>query len=217
MKALLAGTGKPLGENVERRITLKLNGEQQDTITIPADQGEVVRQEDLTNLIKTGKNHLTLEEISDSGSGYQVIFSYHVPEVDELIKQEPLSIKIDYDRSMLTVGNKVRAKATVANNTGNTAPMVILDLPIPAGFAVDTNDFANLVQAQKIAKYQVNPRSVVVYLRGLKPGLPLILNYTLTATMPVKIEVPPARVYEYYDPDTKGAGRPASFTVEQAA
>ena len=217
MKTLLAGTGKPLGENVERRITLNLNGKPNGEMTIPADQGEVLRQEDLTNLIKTGKSHLTLEETSDSGAGYQVIFSYHIPDIDEESKQEPLSIKIDYDRSSLTVGKKVRAKATVTNNTGTTAPMIILDLPIPAGFAVDTNDFASLVQAQKIAKYQVNPRSVVVYLRGLNPDLPLILNYTLTATMPVKIEVPPAKVYEYYDPDTKGVGRPASFTVEQAA
>ena len=93
--------------------------------------------------------------------------------------------------------------------------MVILDLPIPAGFRVSTSDLTRLVQAGTIAKFQVNPRSAIVYLRGLESGKPLILVYRLTATMPVKITVPPAQVYEYYDPDTKGSSQPASLRVTQ--
>ncbi len=98
----------------------------------------------------------------------------------------------------------------------NGAPMVILDyLPIPAGFSIDNTDLDQLVQVGTIAKYQVNPRSAVVYLRGLEPSTPLTLEYRLTATMPVKITVPPASAYEYYNPDAKGSSQPTSLRVTQ--
>ncbi len=80
-----------------------------------------------------------------------------------------LSIQIDYDRTDLMVGDSVTATATVVNNMANAARMVILDLPIPAGFNIDTTELEQPVQAGTIAKYQVNPRSAVVYVRGLEP------------------------------------------------
>jgi len=53
--------------------------------------------------------------------------------------------------------------------------------------------------------------STTCFLRSLEPGKALILRYRLTATMPVKITVPPAQAYEYYDPDSKGTSRPAQL------
>jgi uncharacterized protein YfaS (alpha-2-macroglobulin family) len=41
----------------------------------------------------------------------------------------------------------------------------------------------------------------------------LKLRYRLRATMPVKVAVPPARVYEYYNRDRSGASRGSRFTV----
>jgi len=99
------------------------------------------------------------------------------------------------------------------NRMPQTAPMVILDLPIPPGFAVVADDFAKLVTSQAIAKFQVNARSVVVYLRGLEPGQQLPLTYHLRSTMPVKVTAPAARVYEYYDPDKRGQSKSQSMTV----
>src|SRR5262245_6108895 len=93
------------------------------------------------------------------------------------------------------------------------APMVMLDLPVPAGFAVDPEGLAKAVQEGKAAKFQVTGRQVIVYLRGLQPGAKLELRYTLRATMPVVVAVPPARAYEYYDPDKKGQSAPTRMTV----
>jgi uncharacterized protein YfaS (alpha-2-macroglobulin family) len=91
--------------------------------------------------------------------------------------------------------------------------MVILDLPVPAGFALDGDDLAELVKAGDIARFQVTPRSAIVYLRDLKPGTPLTLRYQLRATMPVKLTVPPARIYEYYDPARQGSSPAVQLTV----
>jgi uncharacterized protein YfaS (alpha-2-macroglobulin family) len=52
-----------------------------------------------------------------------------------------------------------------------------------------------------------------LYLRQLEPGKPFTLGYRLRAAMPVKVTVPPARAYEYYDPDTQVTGAPGHLTV----
>ena len=97
----------------------------------------------------------------------------------------------------------VHVAATLTNNRSQVAPMVILDLPVPAGFALVTEDLERLVASQVIAKYQVTSRSAIVYLRELKPASPLRLRYGLRATMPVKLLIPAAQAYEYYDPDVR--------------
>jgi uncharacterized protein YfaS (alpha-2-macroglobulin family) len=91
--------------------------------------------------------------------------------------------------------------------------MVMLDLPIPAGFAVDADAFDRLVRDGTIGKYQVTPRQVIVYLRGLEPARPLTLRYTLRATLPVTLTVTAARAYEYYDPDARGQSGTLKLTV----
>lgn len=91
--------------------------------------------------------------------------------------------------------------------------MVLVDLPIPPGFAVEADDLAALVGPKKIAKYEITPRSVVVYLRGLSPGEPIKITYHLKATMPVKVTTPPASAHEYYDPDKRVAGKEVTLTV----
>src|SRR5207247_1748443 len=81
-------------------------------------------------------------------------------------------------------------------------------LPVPAGFAPVADDFARLVDAGTVAKFEVGPRSVVVYLRGLDAGQALELRYGLRATLPAHVTVPAARAYEYYDPDRQASSPP---------
>ena len=96
------------------------------------------------------------------------------------------------------------------------APMVILDLPIPGGFAASASDFDAMVRDGHIAKRQITPRSIIVYLRELAPAKPLTLEYGLRATMPVRLTVPPASAYEYYDPDTRASSQPARLIVSES-
>lgn len=172
-----------------------------------------LRQADSFQFFWDSSQQLTITERTQTGSGYQIAFRYHVPGAKPE-KAEPLTIAIAYDRTELEVGGTVKATATVNNRMTTTAPMVILDLPIPGGFALDADDLAALVKAEKIAKYQMTARQAIVYLRGLEPGKPLKLEYRLKATMPVKVSVALARVYEYYDPDKQGRSAAGRLTVK---
>jgi hypothetical protein len=213
LKALIAGTGKSLGGDQERRILIQWSNGQVPLLVIPADQAEVMQQIDLSKKLGPGTHRLTVTEHSDTAAGYQVTLRYHVPGVKAPDRREPLAISLVYDRTELAVQDTVTATATVVNQMQETAPMVLLDLPIPPGFALEAEDLSKLVTAGSIAKYQVNPRTAVVYLRGLEPGESLQLRYRLRATMPVKVTAPSARVYEYYDPDKQAVSQTARLIV----
>jgi alpha-2-macroglobulin-like protein len=127
-----------------------------------------------------------------------------------------LSIELAYDKTNLSVNDTVGVTARVLNNSKEVAPMVILDLPIPAGFAMVSENMEKLAATGTIAKYQLTPRSAIVYLRQLSPAEPLVLHCRLRAMMPVKITVPAARAHEYYDPDKQVSSTVAYLTVAAA-
>lgn len=206
LKALLAGTGQALGGDQPRSIDLVMDDKTVETVAMAADQGDVMRQLDLSTAVTGGLQNLTIEKSTDTATAYQVVLRYHVPNAatTTTTTTDPLSIEIDYDRRRLRVDDTVTAVATITNNMTDAAPMVILDLPIPGGFEIEAQELDELQGSQKIDKYQLTPRQAIVYLQGLQPGEILKLRYRLRATMPVKVSVPPAQVYEYYDPQTKG-------------
>src|SRR5262249_40032182 len=126
------------------------------------------------------------------------------------------TVHLDYDRTELRIDETVKATAKVVNNLPEKSAMVMLDLPLPAGFILDASDFTALVQSGRIARFQVLDRNVLVYLRELEARKPLELSYHLRASMAVKINAPGARAYEYYDPDREGRSVGARFTVTAA-
>mgnify|MGYP002623233415 FL=1 len=215
LKALVEATGTALGGDKARRIEIALDGEVIRAVDIPVDQAEVMQQINLTDSLAAGEQRLTITDTTKTGTGYQVAFWYHQEHQDPMVDAEPdpLSINIAYDREKLAVEDHVAATAIVVNNMQADAPMVILDLPIPGGFKIEAEDLQKLVgkdgEQGKIAKFQITPRKAIVYLRGLKPGEQLELKYRLRATMPVKVAVPAAAAYEYYNPDHRGESLPA--------
>jgi hypothetical protein len=214
LKALVAGTGRPLGGDRPRRLALSLDGQAMEEVAIAADQSDVLRQIDLSDRLARGTHQLTLEDRDGSGSGYQVLLRYHIPDKAPRTEDGPLSIRLDYDRTKLVVEDEMNATASVNNASSAAIPMVVLDLPIPAGFEPVPEDLEGLVASKTVSKYQRTPRQVVVYLRDLEPKKPLNLRYRLRATMPVRVAVPAARTYSYYDPQVQATSRPFQLVVE---
>jgi hypothetical protein len=59
------------------------------------------------------------------------------------------------------------------------------------------------VRAVEVRKNSTTPPAMLVYLRDQPPGKPVTLTYHLTATTPVRVATPGARIYEYYNPDKR--------------
>jgi type II secretory pathway pseudopilin PulG len=212
LKALIHGSRASIGD-AERRVEIRLDGKPLRTITIPPSEADVVTQVDISDDLTPGPHRVTLTDRAGDAPGYQLAFRYHVTEDSKPEPDPPLSIAVRYGKLELTVGDTIPVDVTVTNNTSAVLPMVVADLPIPAGFRLDGDDLARLVRSRNIAKYEVTPRSVIVYLRRLSPDAPLQLRYQLRAAMPVKVTTQPAAAYEYYNPDTTFSTRPESVTV----
>jgi uncharacterized protein YfaS (alpha-2-macroglobulin family) len=215
LKALLEGTGAALGGESTREIEIALDGAVTRKVTIPTDQSDVMQFIDLSDEVATGKQTLSLKELTDTGTVFQVIFRYHAPEIDQQIAST-LAVNVEYDRSKLKVDDLVTAKATVSNTGAETAPMVMVDLPIPPGFAIETDALEGLQAARTIAKYQLTPRQAIIYLREIPAGKSMTIEYQLKATMPVKVQVAPAEVYEYYNPAKRARGKPSNLEADAA-
>src|SRR5262249_20987142 len=228
LKALITGSAKPTGDR--RLIDIALDGQSVQTIDIRADQAEVMKQVDLSTLLKSGSHKLTLRDRNDGGTAFQVAFRYHVPGDGPVPAREPLTIDVKHDRDRLTVDQPLTVTATIVNRTDRAAPMVMVDLPIPAGFSLDGDPksgpppqaedapraapaLAAPGAATPLDRHEVTPRQLIIYLRALAPNQPLVISYRLKATIAADVTIPAARVYEYYDPAKAGRGKPSRVTV----
>jgi uncharacterized protein YfaS (alpha-2-macroglobulin family) len=212
LKALLAASGKPLGSEQERRLEIRMDGQRQ-TLTIPSDQGEVLQQIDLSEHLTPGEHHLQLADLGGARTLYQVSFRYHVPDGDGRQTPESLRVSLNYDKTKLAVDDSTVATARVTNCLASPAPMAILELPVPAGFVVESESLEALAPTAAIARYQLLPGHVLFYLRTLGPRQTLELRYRLRATMPVQVTASPGRVYLYYTPDQQAQSLPVRLTV----
>src|SRR5262249_43028990 len=154
-------------------------------IVIPPDQGDVVQQLDLTSRLTAARHKLRLEDVSGAAPGYQVTLRYHLPAIAEPKKAAPFTLDLAFDPSEVKVGETVTVTAKVGNAQAAAAPMVMVDLPIPAGFTLDPADLDVLRAARDVARVQVSPQSALVYLRSLAPGQRLTLRYRVRASLPV--------------------------------
>ena len=107
----------------------------------------------------------------------------------------------------------IRARKVDADLVQKAAKEAADEFEKNAGFAVETEEFRRLVARGKIAKFELTPQRVIVYLTALDPGSPLKCSYRLRATQPVDVSIPAAEAYEYYDPQKRAESAVAKVNV----
>ena len=99
------------------------------------------------------------------------------------------------------------------NNDPRAANMVVIDLGLPPGFSLMSEDLDKLVERKAIEKYSVAARQIIVYLDKLASKKPLEFSYRLRAKFPMKAATPASRVYRYYNPEIEATAEPVSLEV----
>jgi hypothetical protein len=156
----------------------------------------------------------------DGGLAYQVVGSYFLP-WDEKAAQEPLSIDVAYDRTRLAQDDIATASATVRNNLHKTAKMVMVDLGIPPGFDLlseDLDAYKEKSAGQKsgaLSKFSLTATQAILYFDSFAPGETIKLKFRLRAKYPIRAKTFESRVYEYYDPEVSAVARPVELEVRQ--
>jgi len=107
----------------------------------------------------------------------------------------------------------------VRNNLAKNANMVMVDLGIPPGFDLlseDLQEFQERTAGKKsgrLQKYSVTATQAILYFDTYGPGETVTVRYRLRAKYPIKAKTFSSRVYEYYDPDVKSVARPVQMDV----
>ncbi len=204
---------------VEATVQVIVNGEVLETIEITPETSDVMRVVDATAKLKAGRNVVTVASSLAERAGLmsQITLRSYVPWPDEqLTLAQPLLLDVTYDRHELTTGGKVTATVSAEYRFEEPAENVILDLGIPPGFDVATEDLDAAVKAGKIARFELTGRQIIVYVAKLVPGQRLTFDVGFTARFPLRAQAPRSRAYLYYDTDVNASSRPVDLTVADA-
>jgi len=128
---------------------------------------------------------------------------------------EALDIEVHYDRTTLAVQDTVTVDVRLVLNAPGTPEMVLVDLGVPPGFAVRTEDLQALVAQGVIDRFELAGRQIILYLTDLHPGQELRLRYRLQASYPLRLQVPASHAYDYYNPDRGAEEPPVLLVVDQ--
>ena len=134
---------------------------------------------------------------------------------------EALSIDVAYDRTRLAQDDIATASATVRNNLDKTANMVIVDLGIPPGFDLlsedlqDYQDKSTGLKSGHLSKFSLTATQAILYFDSFAPGDTVTIRFRLRAKYPIRARTLKSRVYEYYDPEVSSVARPVQLEVRK--
>jgi len=200
-------------QEVEGTIHVSINGKEAAILKIDKTNADVLQLVDLKSMTVEGENTVKLSIEGEGSMFYQVVGRYYLPYRELHPGKEPMSIEVEYDKTELAVSDTVECKVTVANNRPATAKMVIVDLGLPPGFTVLTEDLNALVKDKVMEKYSLTGRQIIVYLREVPGEQPVTLKYRLMARFPIKAKAAKSVAYEYYDPHVRDEAPPQEILV----
>jgi hypothetical protein len=172
------------------------------------------------NVAASSTNTVEIRFEGKGGLAYQIVGSHFLP-WDKTPAGEPLSIDVAYDRTHLAQDDIATATATVKNNTDKTANMVMVDLGIPPGFDLLSEDLQTYqeksagLKSGRLSKFSLTATQAILYFDSFAPGETVTLKFRLRAKYPIRARTFKSRVYEYYDPEVSSVAPPVQLEVNK--
>jgi hypothetical protein len=219
LKALLLAHEQAGQAEGPARLLVSLNKEQTREIAIDGTNLDVVHMVTFDRGFSPGGTNRVEIELEGGGNlMYQVATRYYlpwdqvepVPEMKELI-----GIDVVYDRTALAINDEVTVGVDVMLNQAGVVKMALIDLGVPPGFTVLTEDLSRLVEQRAIARYELTGRQVIIYLEDFTSEAPLRFSYRLRARFPMRAQTPPSSAYDYYNPGDLTVQPPLEVTVSE--
>jgi len=219
LRALLTATEKGAAD-VRGTVVVLLNGKPAEKLELTPENNDLLHQFVFKNINTQLASTVGLQFEGKGGLAYQIVGSYYLP-WDEKAAGEPLSIDVAYDRTHLAQDDIATASATVKNNLPKAANMVMVDLGIPPGFDLlseDLQDYQEKSAHRKsghLSKFSLSATQALLYFDSFAPGDVVTLKYRLRAKYPIRARTFKSQVYEYYDPEIVSVARPVQLEVRK--
>jgi hypothetical protein len=217
LRALLLSTGKGAAD-VRGTVEITLNGKPVQTLTLTPENNDLLHQFVLPVADAKGANAVGIRFDGSGGLAYQVVGRYFVP-WSERPPNEALAIDVTYDRTRLAQDDIATATAAVRNNLTKTADMVMIDLGIPPGFDLLSEDLQDYQEKSagrasgRLEKFSQTATQAMLYFNAIAPGETVRLTFRLRAKYPIRVRTFPSRAYEYYDPEVNSVAQPVQLEV----
>jgi uncharacterized protein YfaS (alpha-2-macroglobulin family) len=217
LKALLLASEVSQASPEPATIRVSLNNEQSQEIHISPDNAGVVHFVTFDQgFSRSGTNQVQLAVEGGGNLMYQVATSYYLPWA--LVEAgapagELISIDLDYDRTTLAMNDTVGVDVRIRLNEPGLVKMALVDLGLPPGFTVLTEDLDRLVEQAVIARYELSGRQIIIYLEDLSSDTPVSFRYRLRARFPMRAQTPPSIAYDYYNPGQQTVQAPLGMVV----
>jgi uncharacterized repeat protein (TIGR01451 family) len=214
LRALLLAINTGSAET-DATVRVTCNGVEAAEIKVTPADSDLMRQVDCGKSVKEGRNEVRLSFEGKGSLLYQIVSRYYIPWEKIPAPPKPvLGIDVEYDRTTLAKDEMVTEKVAVTNNTNLTATNVIVDLAVPPGFEVQSEDLAALV-GKAISRFEPAARQIILYVDKVEPGKPLRFSFHLKATMIVRAVNGESAVYPYYNPEKREASKPVVFRASK--
>jgi len=188
------------------------------SLTLTPDNNDLLHQLVFKAADLQSRNAVAVRFTGNGSLAYQVVGSYFLP-WDAKPANEPLSIDVAYDRSQLAQDDIATATATVRNNLQKTANMVMVDLGIPPGFDLLSEDLQTYVEKSagqksgRLQKFSLTATQAILYFDSFAAADTVKLSFRLRAKYPIRAKTFPSKVYEYYEPEVNAVARPVQLEV----
>jgi hypothetical protein len=219
LRSLLLATEKGAAD-VRGTAEVIVNGKPDGRIILNPDNNELFHQFVFKGDDAKASNTVEIKFEGKGSLAYQVTGSYFLP-WDKKPENEALSIDVAYERSHLAQDDVATATATIKNNLPKSANMVMVDLGIPPGFDLLSEDL-QYYQAKsagqksgRLEKFSMTATQAILYFDAIAPRDAITLRFRLRAKYPIRARTFQSRVYEYYDPAVSSVARPTLLEVRK--
>ena len=219
LKALLLATGQAGQVSGPATVRVSLNKEQTQEVAIDQTNADVVHLVTFERgFSPSGANRVQIELEGGGNLMVQVATRYYLP-WDQVMPapeaEEAITIDVAYDRTQLSVNDEVTVNVRVKLNAEGVVKMALVDLGLPPGFTVLSEDLSRLVEQGVIARYELTGRQIIIYLEDFAYGSPLAFSYRLRARFPMRAQTAPSSAYDYYNPTSLTVQAPLELTVSE--
>jgi hypothetical protein len=201
-------------------VEVVLNGRVVAKLQLTAENNDMFHEFVLKGTDVQQANRAEIRFTGEGMPAYQVAGRYFTP-WNERPSNDALSIDVSYDRTRLEQDEIATATTTVRNRLAATANMVMVDLGIPPGFDLLSEDLDSYrersvsMKSGRLEKFSLTPTQAILYFDSIGPHDTLTLTFRLRAKYPVRARTFASKVYEYYDPAVSSLARPVQLEVRK--
>ena len=219
LRALLEATEKGAADT-QGTLAVFINGKAAEKLILTPENNDLLHQFVFKGIDSQSPATVEIQFEGKGGLAYQVVGNYFLP-WDQKPEREPLSIDVAYDRTHLAQDDIATATATVKNNLNKTANMVMVDLGIPPGFDLLSEDLqtyqdkSSQLKSGHLSKFSQTATQAILYFDSFAAGDAVTFKFRLRAKYPIRVRTFQSRVYEYYDPEISAIARPIQLEVRK--